>query len=531
MTDKPGGTPGWGRSWAGSVCYIIAHTISDMGAKKMINIGIVIAVSDYSGDAAPLPACGKDGEAIAALLKSDPRFDDVLLISGDTKSSVVKPKLIDFLGKFKGKEIGDVVFYFSGHGDFSGDDFYYLLSDFEQKRRKQTSLENSELDNLIRHLSPALFVKIVDACHSGVAYIKSTDDFREYLKGATGKFNKLYFMFSSQSEQFSYQDNNLSYFTKRLIEAIVAHQVPTIRYKEIIDFVSDAFEGDVTQTPFFITQADFTEIFCEVSSTLKKTIESFLPPPSLSASSVANKIKPSSVAELIKEDARLYCTKEEALEAVSLLPKLLREIRISGDLQSLFDLTTDEVSSTEPPNSVSIARWFEQSKDDRRYFVVVKKETRPITRQVPRHPLSSAITGFMSRRGDDDYVTVTTNSEVVTGYKSTVELPFNYATVFAKPNFPNLNAASCYVAPIVSMTHLRIFWAFVLYENIAWDDRRMIGKIEWTTDEAHLKDTDKIKQIIESIGSNFLSFIEKPIKAKWVPQDTNETPLKTSIPQ
>jgi Caspase domain len=107
---------------------------------KMTNLGIVIAVSNYAGDATPLPACVRDGEAIAALLRSDARFGEVMLISGDTKSSAVKAKLIDFLNRFKGKEIGHIVFYFSGHGDFAGDDFYYLLSDYEQKRRKQTSL-------------------------------------------------------------------------------------------------------------------------------------------------------------------------------------------------------------------------------------------------------------------------------------------------------------------------------------------------------------------------------------------------------
>jgi hypothetical protein len=71
----------------------------------------------------PSRRAARIGEAIATILRSDPRFGDVLLISGDTKSSVVKPKLIEFLSRNKGKEIGDIVFYFSGHGDFIGDEF------------------------------------------------------------------------------------------------------------------------------------------------------------------------------------------------------------------------------------------------------------------------------------------------------------------------------------------------------------------------------------------------------------------------
>lgn len=152
---------------------------------------------------------------------------------------------------------------------------------------------------------------------------------------------------------------------------------------------------------------------------------------------------------------------------------------------------------------------------------------RPITSRVARNP-NSNLSGFLSRRGDDDYVNVTTDREVIIGYESTVEFPFSFVTVYAEPKFPNLNAAAWYVVPIVSMTHLRIFWAFVLYENIAWDERRMIGKFEWATDEAHLKDIDKIKQVIDSIGSNFLSLIEKPIKAKWIAAEVNEPPPGTA---
>jgi Caspase domain len=131
----------------------------------MTNLGIVVAVSDYSGEANPLPGCARDGEAIANVLRSELRFEDVLVITDDTKSGSVKARLIEFLAKHKGKEIGDLVFYFTGHGDFVGQEFYYLLTDYEQKRRKQTALENSEIDNLVRGLNPELFVKIVDACH------------------------------------------------------------------------------------------------------------------------------------------------------------------------------------------------------------------------------------------------------------------------------------------------------------------------------------------------------------------------------
>jgi Caspase domain len=223
----------------------------------MENLAIVIGICDYAAPTGNLPACKPDAQAVAKILQAEPRFGNVLYIDADTRSSIVKQKVIEFISAHKNQEIGDIVFYFSGNGDFSGDEFFYLLSDYDPKRRKQTALENSELDNLVRLLNPKLFVKIVDACHSGVTYIKNTEDFQTYLKTAIPQFKKLYFMFSSQTDQFSYQDTQLSYFTRRVIESLARHDASSIRYKDIIDYVSDAFDGDAAQTPFFVTQAEF----------------------------------------------------------------------------------------------------------------------------------------------------------------------------------------------------------------------------------------------------------------------------------
>ena len=92
----------------------------------MIDLGIVIAVSEYTGDAKRLPACIQDGAAISEVLRASGRFADVLRIDGDTKSTQVKQLLPDFASKHRGEEIGQVVFYFTGHGEFVGDEF--LLS-------------------------------------------------------------------------------------------------------------------------------------------------------------------------------------------------------------------------------------------------------------------------------------------------------------------------------------------------------------------------------------------------------------------
>jgi hypothetical protein len=47
-----------------------------------------------------------------------------------------------------------------------------------------------------------------------------------------------------------------------------------VRYKDVIGFVSDAFDGSDLQTPLFVVQAGFTEPFCDLSQMLKEALSS-----------------------------------------------------------------------------------------------------------------------------------------------------------------------------------------------------------------------------------------------------------------
>jgi hypothetical protein len=194
-------------------------------------------------DATNLLACSRDGAAMAEVLSLSGRFDDILRIEQNTKSTQVKQRLAEFVKTHSNSNIAEVIFYFTGHGEFFDNEFYYLLTNYQRRNIKQTSLENAELDNMVRSLKPALFVKIVDACHSGMTYIKSAEDFNDYVKGANAIFKNLYFMFSSQSDQFSYQNNNISYFTESVLKSIANHSADSIRYKDVIDYVSDDFRN------------------------------------------------------------------------------------------------------------------------------------------------------------------------------------------------------------------------------------------------------------------------------------------------
>ncbi|TOJ57962.1 hypothetical protein CGI36_23330, partial [Vibrio parahaemolyticus] len=113
-----------------------------------MKLGIVLAISDYGHQDNNLPGCVKDGEAIANIFQSDSSFEDVLILASKTESGAVKSQLIEFINKHKENDVSEVVFYYTGHGDFVDNEFYFLLSDYNPAHKKQTSLENTELDNL-----------------------------------------------------------------------------------------------------------------------------------------------------------------------------------------------------------------------------------------------------------------------------------------------------------------------------------------------------------------------------------------------
>ena len=253
-----------------------------------------------------------------AILRTSGKFEDILYLSETTDSVFVKNKIIEFCNKHKTSSVDDLVFYYSGHGLFDGDEFYYPLSDFEKDKIRQTSLQNTELDQLLKAVAPKLTVKIVDACNSGTLYIKKDETFEKLIKVSSGNFNKCYFMFSSQQDQFSYQDKKLSYFTATIIDAVLKHSGASIRYKDLIDFISDAFASRTDQNPLFVTQADFTEIFCDLSPELKKLLTD-MKLESTVEDTTGKEQKPSSLVEIIAKQAAEYSTEQEAHQSLNLL--------------------------------------------------------------------------------------------------------------------------------------------------------------------------------------------------------------------
>lgn len=109
-----------------------------------MNIGIVIGVENYKSDIYDnLTACKNDAELFKDVLESVKDFEEILYLNNDDPGTLIKRNIADFIEKYKEKEISEFIFYFSGHGERFEDDFFYLPSDFDKKRRETTGLRNS----------------------------------------------------------------------------------------------------------------------------------------------------------------------------------------------------------------------------------------------------------------------------------------------------------------------------------------------------------------------------------------------------
>lgn len=243
----------------------------------MSNVAILLGVSVYE-DAKDLPACKNDVESMYQLLQATGKYSILKLPQDITKSNLID-RIDDFL-RSTDEQLGEILFYFSGHGCRDDTDLHYILKNSEMGKINTTSLNNTELDDLIREYDPQLFVKVIDASQSGFHYIKAIDsDKNNSLHIKDNKaFANCIFMSSSRSNESSMATDKCSLFTKAFISAVLdGTSTDIIRYSDIQNYITDVFKADrYAQTPFFTLQCDGRASFTKVTDQLKALANTWL---------------------------------------------------------------------------------------------------------------------------------------------------------------------------------------------------------------------------------------------------------------
>lgn len=480
-----------------------------------MNIGIILSISEYFKDLSPLPGCKKDFEVIEKVLQLSKKYDKVFIENGKADAAVSKQRLIDFIDGLKTDDVDEIFFYYSGHGGFDGNEFYYLFSNYEKNKKKQTSLENTELDNLLKKLNPKITVKVVDACQSGISYIKDNSNFEIYLKGTQTEFKKCYFYFSSHTNQSSYQDDNLSYFTKSFVEAISSYPQTAIRYKDIIDYISDTFNTP-SQKPYFVVQADFTETFASFSSTskdeLNNLINSFI---IKEASTTTIEQRTMSLVELVKSEAAIYCSEIEALEVLDEIKSQIENFKLTDEMSELYNL--DFLSSTSYdsiPRGAQIGKWFDQNSHS--YFA---KPT-VVSRKVEKNSFGSSTYELLALK--HLYPDRVEYENVIEGVESTMEMPYSYLKIELRKQFPNLNDHSLIFIPFLSKTNLIIFSLYVIYKDKGWTERSISKYDDFKSTVLKLKDRESITKYLMKTFNEFINKINESINNIYKSPESGE---------
>lgn len=471
-----------------------------------MNLGIIIGVSEYSYSKNNLPGCKVDSENINAILSKSNKYDDILLLDKKMSSASLKEKLTDFISNNQTNEVDELFFYFTGHGEFNNDEFYYLLSDFDPTKRKQTTLQNDEVDTLIKTLKPNLVIKVIDACQSGKSYIKEYNVINKYFEKTGNNFNNCYFLNSSLSDQYSYQTKKISDFTLSFIESIKKHQSKEIRYKDIIDYISDEFASNTDQTPFFVIQANLTEKFCHINPTLKEHLNSL----NFDKEEVQTKKENLSLIDKIKKEASNYCTKEQAIEVINKLQSEIDEFELKDDLKELYDLDIefyDEYSNIIKKNT--IAKWLETN--DHEYFA--KPSYKRVRKDRYSNPLSGLSTNLNLWRNigtpDDEYETIKD------GFTMDIEVPYKTIVVDLNSKFPNIDSFTLRIIYLISKKQIGFFYFITNFEEKNWEEKEMNSDIEWFFSEEKINDKEGITKALKTIFTKLEKLVNEYLKETY----------------
>ena len=481
-----------------------------------MNIAILIGVDIYDMPDRNLPGCKNDILLMSELLSNMGKFEDMLVINNNEDSKVVKDKVLRFVTKHKekGSSIDDLFFYFTGHGCIYDDEFYYLLKDCAPNKIKQTSLENYELDMWIRELSPKTTIKIIDACQSGKQYIKSLDNPKLIMEKSLEGINNCYFMSSSKSSQNSIATAAYSFFTISFLNSILNSKNGTIRYKEIMDYISDDFSKIDKQTPYFVCQADYTDIFGTVTDELKNKIKLLLKNIETEFEK-SNEVKNSpSLVELIEADAKMYCTEDEMIELFDKLKVKFEKYKLDNtDLNKLYDVKVEFLN--ELPYKLNLRFIGDFIKNDNKYFAkTVYKSEKYTDIEMVRKKHTGMLAFSLGNFYEEKEVEKV--RKIVSSFKLTQSVPYNVISISYIPKYLNLKSFCINIFFIFSKKDIVFFTCQNTFKELNWKETYVEFDNNWDVKiicAKNKKDVEEyIKNSIDISGKSILEDLHREFK-------------------
>ncbi|WP_434695813.1 caspase family protein [Pseudomonas sp. Z1-14] len=509
-----------------------------------MNIAIVIGVDQYSSsNYENLPACKNDAKAIKAVIENVKDFKEITYLGNNEPASEIKKKISEIVEKYKDENLTELFFYFSGHGERTEDDFFYVPSDFDSSRKEATGIRNSEIDDWIKTLSPKLCIKVIDACFSGTQYIKSEFNAEDQLKKSAKKYglNDIYFWFSSREDQSSFAGSEFSVFTESILTAI-SDLDGEVRYRDIMAAVADDFSKKGGPKPIFATQSDNIEKFGNITKETKKIINDLFGLKTDEESDTPSKSKPQtettpapaqeSIYEIAKKKSNTLCFSEETLNRF--LAGFKSEIqKWSKEINETYEITTNtHLSPPEVPNTVKIGEWLSE-KTDTEYFAQPTYGTKNYqteeykalpAKPAKRDALASLTSGLAiartlgrwAREEEVEYKleTVTKTSRHIDGFSYTHHTEDRIIKTDFKPTIQLAPPACLHVVIVYSYKELSIHFAYELLKRKNWEDLSKPTCNKWKTIKVNLNASKPEKSAAEHIKKDLINWLEVELKKR-----------------
>jgi hypothetical protein len=445
------------------------------------------------------------------LLESTGEYEEICCVAPDSAAQT-KNSMAAWFDGLRGQPVSEIFFYYTGHGEFYNDEFYFFLRDFDDTRRNATSLTNSEVDGWLRSLNADLTVKVIDACNSGVRYIKGgTEAIKAYFNSSRSGFNKCIFMFSSGYDQHSFQlPGQMSTFTLGFLEAVEHHQADVIRYRDIMDFIADRFQSSPKQTPFFVTQSDNTERFAQILAELRKAANQLIEKHGLGSSKELVLVtEPSSLKRLIEEDAKCYVSEEQALAILNQIKEQVEQYRFSEELSELYEVRLSFPQNYQSvPRLTALGQWLADNKHN--FFAEPLYEKRPVKVEASEDYYGQRAFMFASGLLRPQY------ENVLAGVRLTFDLPYHVIRLVVAPRYPNTPYYLCPIVPLVSRNRIRFFYHFAVYEYKNWKDTFLANTPEWRSFECPIGLTDDVYSTVEGILTQFSAHVIQQLRERFL---------------
>lgn len=495
-----------------------------MGAR----IALLVGVSEYSNEKS-LPACDNDLEIVSEVISRAAVFDEVVVIGDSPGSKVAKEKIASFVRRYEDTDVDEVLFYYTGHGARRGEDFLFLFSDYDHGKIEQTSFRNSELDGMINSISPGLVVKVVDACHAGVEYVKSESTLEDVLsKSASSRLKRVYFFFSSASTEPSIAYTDLSVFTKSFASCIAESSGRELRYRDIMAYLADDPNVKKHQTPLFIQQANNTEVFCVVSEEMASHVSQMiaatkvpeslgLPVPVTVPATEGASARENRLLSEVKAQAKDYCSESQALSTIGSIPEVSERFGWGSVLGELYEIqSTPNTDFDAVPGIAAMAEWLLKAEEPYFAEILYAEEEFEAKERVeieePRSILDSPLMRTPKKR--IEYKTVTRYRQIPNSIEPMVPAACCLVVLSFTPREEVLPWVRGYVGIVFSKRRLTLFCKHEVEIEKSWSKRVVENRNEWKLIHSNLKIDTEVKNSVEAALAHIKEGVIAEVEAR-----------------